>query len=66
VEVPQRAQSEGEDVPMTNASDGTLEVIDSIVIDSPPQPANSPVNPPVHEITMQEAPAEEPLSHGLN
>jgi len=66
VEVPQRAQSEGEDIPMMNASDRTLEVIDSIVIDSPPQPANSPVSAPVHEITMQEAPAEEPLPHGLN
>ncbi|KAI0388864.1 cysteine proteinase [Xylariaceae sp. FL0594] len=68
VEVPQRAHARAaDDVEMVNAPDSsTLEVIDSIVIDSPAQPANSPVNPPVQDVTMAEVPAEPQLSDHLN
>ncbi|KAI0432425.1 cysteine proteinase [Xylaria sp. FL1042] len=43
VEVPQRAQPGDNDVHMSNVSE-ELEVIDSIAVDTPPQPANSPIN----------------------
>jgi ubiquitin carboxyl-terminal hydrolase 25/28 len=60
VEVPQRAWREEDDAPMINNSDIELEVIDSIVVDTPPQPANSPVNTPVkEEVAMEDAPPHE-------
>ncbi|KAI1277884.1 hypothetical protein F5Y07DRAFT_76907 [Xylaria sp. FL0933] len=43
VEVPQRAQPGDDDIQMSNVSED-LEVIDSIAVDTPPQPANSPVS----------------------
>lgn len=55
VEVPQRAQREEDDASMIDDS-GKMEVIDSIAIDTPPQPANSPVNTPVPEAVMEDAP----------
>ncbi|KAI0545431.1 cysteine proteinase [Xylaria curta] len=55
VEVPQRAQREDDDARMTDTSE-KIEVIDSIAIDTPPQPANSPVNAPVPEAVMEDAP----------
>ncbi|KAI0517830.1 hypothetical protein F5B22DRAFT_635692 [Xylaria bambusicola] len=55
VEVPQRAQAADGDVDMINASQ-ELEVIDSIAVDNPPQPANSPANTPVPEAVMGDAP----------
>ncbi|KAI3325718.1 cysteine proteinase [Xylariaceae sp. AK1471] len=59
VEVPQRAQRE-DDAHMINNSDVELEVIDSIVVNTPPQPANSPVNTPVQEeVVMEDAPPHE-------
>ncbi|KAI1360197.1 hypothetical protein F5Y08DRAFT_54704 [Xylaria arbuscula] len=54
VEVPQRVQGVTDDVEMTNVEE--LEVIDSIAISTPPQPANSPVNTPVAETVMEDAP----------
>ncbi|KAI1429004.1 hypothetical protein F5Y12DRAFT_782250 [Xylaria sp. FL1777] len=58
VEVPQRAQAEEGDIRMTNVSE-ELEVIDSIAVDTPPQPANSPVNTPLSETVMGDAPSFE-------
>ncbi|KAK5625687.1 hypothetical protein RRF57_001403 [Xylaria bambusicola] len=55
VEVPQRAQAADGDVDMINASQ-ELEVIDSIAVDNPPQPANSPANTPVPEAVMEDTP----------
>ncbi|KAJ2992138.1 hypothetical protein NUW58_g2271 [Xylaria curta] len=57
VEVPQRAQSGEDDYTMNVAEE--LEIIDSIAIDTPPQPANSPVNAPVPEAVMEDAPTIE-------
>ncbi|KAI1112894.1 cysteine proteinase [Nemania sp. NC0429] len=51
VEVPPRAQREDDDVLMDMVEE-ELEVIDSIPIDTPPQPANSPANTPVPEALM--------------
>ncbi|RWA10545.1 hypothetical protein EKO27_g4552 [Xylaria grammica] len=48
VDVPQRAQmGDDDDVRMANVAEEELEVIDSIAVDTPPQPANSPVNTPL-------------------
>lgn len=55
VEVPPRAQREDDDIPMSLVEE-ELEVIDSIPIDTPPQPTNSPVNTPVPEASMGDAP----------
>ncbi|KAI0438655.1 cysteine proteinase [Xylaria telfairii] len=55
VEVPQRAQREEDDASMIDDS-GKIEVIDSIAIDTPPQPVNSPVNAPVPEAVMEDVP----------
>lgn len=55
VEVPPRAQRGDDDVPMAMVEE-ELEVIDSIPIDTPPQPANSPVNTPVPEAVMGDVP----------
>ncbi|TRX95940.1 hypothetical protein FHL15_003082 [Xylaria flabelliformis] len=55
VEVPQRAQREDDDTCMIDTSEN-IEVIDSIAIDTPPQPVNSPVNAPVPEAVMEDAP----------
>ncbi|KAI1756114.1 cysteine proteinase [Xylaria castorea] len=55
VEVPQRAQREEDDACMIDASD-KMEVIDSIAIDTPPQPVNSPVSAPIPEAFMEDAP----------
>ncbi|TGJ79643.1 hypothetical protein E0Z10_g9120 [Xylaria hypoxylon] len=56
VDVPQRTQRGDDDVIMINISDDELEVIDSIAVDTPPQPTNSPVNTPVSETVMGDAP----------
>ncbi|KAI0965561.1 hypothetical protein F4678DRAFT_476557 [Xylaria arbuscula] len=56
VEVPQRAQAGDDDTNMTSVSE-ELEVIDSIAIDTPPQPVNSPVNTPLSETEMGDAPS---------
>lgn len=54
VEVPQRTQrAEGD--PLVTEAPG-LEIIDSIAIDTPLQPANSPVSMPVPEAVMEDAP----------
>ncbi|KAI0474202.1 hypothetical protein F4859DRAFT_514743 [Xylaria cf. heliscus] len=55
VEVPQRAQRGDDDTDMVDGSE-KMEVIDSIAIDTPPQPVNSPVNAPVPEAIMEDAP----------
>ena len=55
VKVPQRLKGEDGDIDMTNAEE-ELEVIDSIAVNTPPQPANSPVNTPVAEAVMEDAP----------
>lgn len=55
VEVPPRAQREDDDVSMALVEE-ELEVIDSIPIDTPPQPANSPANTPVPEAAMGDVP----------
>ncbi|KAI0870478.1 cysteine proteinase [Hypoxylon argillaceum] len=55
VEVPQRAQRRDDDTFMATTEE-ELEVIDSIAIDTPPQPANSPVSAPVPEAAMGDAP----------
>ncbi|KAI1125239.1 cysteine proteinase [Nemania abortiva] len=55
VDVPQRTQRREDDLSMVDAGEEELEVIDSIPIDTPPQPANSPVNTPVPEATMGDA-----------
>ncbi|KAI8631843.1 cysteine proteinase [Xylariaceae sp. FL1651] len=61
VEVPQRARRDNEDTLMNTGSDVEMEVIDSIVIDTPPQPANSPVNTPAQMAAMEDAPPYEIL-----
>ncbi|KAI1175279.1 hypothetical protein F4777DRAFT_579115 [Nemania sp. FL0916] len=55
VEVPQRAKQNDEDTHMATAEDDELQVIESIVIDTPPQPANSPANTPAPEAIMDDA-----------
>ncbi|KAI0458933.1 cysteine proteinase [Xylaria acuta] len=55
VEVPQRAQRGEDDDCMIDPSE-KMEVIDSIAIDTPPQPVNSPVNAPVPDAVMEDAP----------
>ncbi|KAI1812437.1 cysteine proteinase [Poronia punctata] len=67
VDVPQRAQFAqfGRDGAAMTNGDGSgepMEVIDSIVIDAHPQPANSPVDSPVHDIIMQETPTEDVIT----
>ncbi|KAI0903734.1 hypothetical protein F4823DRAFT_629162 [Ustulina deusta] len=57
VDVPQRAQRGDDDIQMTNVSE-ELEVIDSIAV-TPPQPVNSPVNTPLSETVMGDAPSLE-------
>ncbi|KAI1820095.1 cysteine proteinase [Xylaria intraflava] len=54
VEVPRYTERTEDDVDMINVSEVELEVIDSIVIDTPAQPANSPVNTAT-EINVGEA-----------
>ncbi|KAF2968184.1 hypothetical protein GQX73_g5360 [Xylaria multiplex] len=58
VDVPQRAQRGDGDVLMVDVpEEEELEVIDSIAVDTPPQPANSPVNAPLSETVMGDAPS---------
>ncbi|GAP85168.1 putative ubiquitin carboxyl-terminal hydrolase 2 [Rosellinia necatrix] len=56
VEVPQRSQRVDYDTHMISHLEDELEVIDSIAIDTPAQPANSPVNTPAAEALMGDAP----------